>query len=247
MTKRTAQRAAYRTQLRRWARALARGELVHDGLAPGTTVEQVRLFVEGNLDKRHDMLAKLLTFVAGAFDDLDDLLDAYIAKVPLSAQFTGSSDAGGFLAWLVRRGGLTPEQQDLVACQRARFAVLETARKDRRAHVRFQKRWARTARLDKGAKVRLYLNPIRAWSRFTTWTLMDEETVLPADVVFFAVRDGIRTAVVEPAGKTLLGELAAFGPCTLDEWQARSARARRTNLVAWARGPAEMGLLAFGR
>jgi hypothetical protein len=207
----------------------------------------VRLFVEGNLDKRHDMLAKLVTFVASAFPDLDDLLDEYIAQVPLFAQFTGSGDADGFLGWLERRGGLSAEQRDLVACQRARFAVLETARKDRPAHVRFQERWARRTQLDRGAKVRLHLNPIRAWSRFTTRTLVDEETALPADVVLFAVRDGIRTAIVEPAGKMLLGELAAFGACTLDQWRARSARARRTGLVPWARDLAEMGLLAFGR
>jgi hypothetical protein len=251
MTKQAAEQDAYRTQLRRWARALARGEVVHDGLAPGTSAEQVWLFVEGNLDKRHDMLAKLLTFLAGAFDGFDDLLDKYIATVPLAAQFTGSGDADGFLAWLERRGGLAPEQHDLVACQRARFAILETARRDRRVHVRFQKRLARTercmGRLESGAPVRLHLNPIRVWTRFTTRTLVDEETTLPADLVFFAVRDGIRTAVVEPAGWALLGELAASGPCTPDQWRARSAPARRTDLAAWARDLAEMGLLALGR
>jgi hypothetical protein len=45
MTNRTAERDAYRIQLARWARALARGKVVHEGLAPETTAEQVWLFV----------------------------------------------------------------------------------------------------------------------------------------------------------------------------------------------------------
>ena len=93
--------------------------------------------------------------------------------------------------------------------------------------------------------MRASLNPVRAWSRFTTTALLDDDATLPADVLFFAARDEIRTAVLDLHGRELVEELAACGPCTLDDWAGRSQHADREELVTLCRDLAEMGLVAF--
>ena len=92
----------------------------------------------------------------------------------------------------------------------------------------------------------MHLNPSRAWSRFTTLALLDGDATLPADVLFFAAGETIRTAVLEPRGRALIEELAAWGSCALDEWAALSRHADRDELVAVCNDMAEMGLMAFG-
>ena len=55
----------------------------------------------------------------------------------------------------------------------------------------------------------------------------------------------IRTAVLDPHGRELVEELAARGPCTLDDWATQSQHADREELVTLYRDLAEMGLVAF--
>ena len=93
--------------------------------------------------------------------------------------------------------------------------------------------------------LRAHLNPVRAWSRFTTTTLLDDDATLPADVLFFAAGEEIRTAILESHGRALVEELASCGPRTLDEWAGRSQHADREELVSLYRDLAEMGLVAF--
>src|SRR5262249_11289418 len=152
---------------------------------------------------------------------------------------TTTSDGEQFLAWLERTRELTPEQGDHVACQRARHAVEEAALANRLAHVRFQELSSVAAELAGGLAarpgVRIHLNPLRARAGLTTAVLLDGEAALPADVLFFPVGNDIHTAVLEPAGQALLGELEALGPCTLEEWTARSEHGGPEELAAFAR------------
>lgn len=253
MTGRTGPDEAYREQLRRLARALAAGAADDLGpaLAGGSTPAHVRLFTDGNRTKRHEALRAQLEFLAGAFADLDDRLEAYLRERPPVAFDAVLDDAGRFLDWVERSRDLTPEQRDHVACQRARQAVEAAARRDRAAHLHFQELWEATSRRlaapDTDAGLRVHLNPIRAWSRFATGALLDADATPPADVLFFAVGTEIGTAVLEPTGRELVGELASGGSRTLDEWAVLSRHADREGLVELCRDLAEMGLVAFGR
>ncbi|MBI2824825.1 MAG: hypothetical protein HYX69_09080 [Planctomycetia bacterium] len=243
---------AYRDELRRWVPALVGVQAMNgvcEALDPGSSPAGLKLFAEGNLGKRREKLHAQLEFVAEAFDDFEDLASAYIRSVPPAAYDTTASDGERFLSWLERAGALTPRQRDYVACQRARLGVEAAARADRRGHLGFQELWnsalQRAATLDMAPGLRVYLNPSRAWSQFITAALLDDDATLPADVLFFAAGEAIRTAVLEPNGRALIEELASCGPCTFDEWAALSRHADRRELVEFCRDLAEMGLVAF--
>ena len=244
---------AYRDEIRRWVPALAGFQPstgVCDALAPGSSPIGLKLFAEGNLSKRREALRAQLEFVAEVFDDLDELVSAYVRSVPPVAYDVTVSDGERFLSWLERTGQLTPRQRDYVACQQARLTVEAAARADRRGHLRFQELWSLSpqlaAELNTVPSLRAYLNPVRAWSRFTTTALLDDDATLPTDVLFFAASEEIRTAVLDPHGREFVEELASSGPCTLDNWAGRSRHADREELVTLCRDLAEMGLVAFG-
>lgn len=242
----------YQDELHRWFPALAGFQTINgicDALSPGSSPLGLKLFAECNLKKRREKLRAQLEFVADAFDDLEDLISAYVRSVPPAAYDTTACDGQRFLWWLERTGALTPPQCDYVVCQQARLEVEATARAARADHLRFQKRWNLTpqlaAELDTALGLLAYLNPVRAWSRFTTTALLDDDMTLPADVLFFAASEEIRTAVMDGHGRALVEELALCGPCTLDDWAARSGRADREELVALCHDLTEMGLMAF--
>lgn len=252
MTDRSEADLSYRDELRRWVPALVGLQPVDgvgDALAPGCPPAGLKLFAQSNLSKRRQKLQGQLEVVAEAFEDFEDLVSAYARTVPAPAD--DAADGEGFLSWLERTGEPMPRQRDYVACQRARLAVEAAARADRHGHLRFQELRRTASELadewDTDPGLRVWLNPIRAWSRFLTPALLDDDAAVPADVLFFAAGDAIRTAVLEPHGRALVEELAAHTPCTLDEWAALSRHADREELAALGRDLAEMGLVAFGR
>jgi hypothetical protein len=252
MTGRTGSDEIYHEQLSRWTQALANGcaDDLATALAEGSTPAHVRLFSDGHHKKRHEALRTQLEFVAGAFADFEDLLAVYLQEGPPVAYDSTVVDAERFLVWVERAGDLTPEQRDHVACQQARHAVEAAARENRAGHLRFQQLWHATDRvaniLAGDAGLRIYLNPIRAWSRFATAALLDTEASLPADVLFFAVGTGISTAVLEPVGRELVGELACWETCTLKHWTGLSQHAGREEIAEICDDLAQMGLVVFG-
>ena len=247
----------YATQLRRLARSLAAGrnEDVLDVLAPGYHPWQVEMFTDGNVDKRFEKLQVQLEFVQSAFDEFESLLESYIHEFPLAAYDTGTTDGDRFLAWLDSHRELTPEQRDFVVCQRSRHAVEDAGRRNRFGHVRFQELKSLTnqlaGELGSNPNLQIHLNPIHVWGRFETKVLLDEDSAPPADVLFYASGNEVRTAVLEPEGQQLVHELAALSPCTLDEWVGagnsfadRESRPQN-ELANFCRDMAEIGLVAF--
>jgi hypothetical protein len=247
----------YAAEIARFAQALAlaHNEHLHQHLAEGSTVEQVKLFTDGNLDKRFEKLQRQTEFVADAFAEFDELLVEFMRHHPLSAYDTGTSDGERCLRWLERTGELSPEQRDYIICQRARHAVEESARSNRLAYVRFQELWSTSDLLideiGSNPDLRIYLNPIRIWSRFETQVLLDADCETPADVLFFPVQGDIRTALLEPSGYRRVRALAELSPCMIETWVEapsadRSDRATHSQLIEFCRDLAEMGLVAFG-
>jgi hypothetical protein len=242
---------AYAADLARWARALAIGDAneVFSALAEGSAPWQVEEFIDSNREKRCQLLEAMLEPIAAAFDDLEGLLHDYLHEAPMPADATGSQDADDFLAWLEREGRPTPEQRDHIACQRARFAVERAARRNRTAHLRFQEMWSVAGRLaaDLGDNpgLHLHLNPLRARARFRTAALLGGAAQPPANVVFFAVRDAVSTALLGPEGEEMLRALERCSPCVLGEWAALCPEAGVEELIAVGRDLASMGLVAF--
>lgn len=245
---------SYRDQLTGWIQALAaaRDELVQPALDEGSSTAQVRLFLESNRAGRREKLLAHLDFLAPAFHDFDDRIDAYLRERPLAAYDSIAADAERWLGWIEDRGELSPEQRDYLACQWARLAVEAAARRDRAGHRRFQQLWSatagRVADLGVDRRLRLHLNPIRAPARFRTPALLEEGATVPADVLCFAVREEIATVVLEPAAWTQLEELSACGPCSFDLWAGQCGpdeSEQREELIALARDLAELGLVAL--
>jgi hypothetical protein len=243
---------AYREELTRLARLLTRDRVDEGEDLPVSTAvrEQMRMFAEENIDKRIDKLGSQLEFVAEAFPDFGQFLDRYIEEHPQCAYDTVITDAQRFLTWLTETQNPTAEQCDHIVCQQARHELDLLARKKRIAHVRFQDLSGMASRvvedLPTDETLRIYLNPIRKWEVFETHALLDEEAEVPASVLFYAVGAQITTAVLDPAGKELIEELAAVEPCTLARWAEHHGAVSRDELAEFCAGLADMGLIAFG-
>ncbi|MCA9268294.1 MAG: hypothetical protein KDA41_07475, partial [Planctomycetales bacterium] len=242
----------YREQLQRIARAMAcaQADAVVGDLEAGCDPQLVELFVAGNVEKRFEKLDKGLEFIREALPErFDDLARRYMAERPLGAYDSGQFDGEKFLVWLSQNHALSPVERDYVACQRARHAVENLARTQRRAHVRFQElhSLAETlaGELPTNDRLSIHLNPIRVWATFCTGELIGEPIDAPVDVLVFAVRTDTSTALLEEHGRQLVEELARLAPCTLSTWSAVSEHADRDELRQLCVDLADMGLVAF--
>ena len=243
----------YRGQIMRLVDAMTRPNHqldVADDLVAGSNLSRVKMFVDGNLEKRFDKLQVQLESVADVFEDFESLIIEYVRDNKSAAFDNVTSDAERMLVWLAQTQSPSAEQLDMIACQRARHEVENVGRKNRLKHIRFQELIGLTEQflpeLETNAQLRIHLNPIRSWSRFHTTALLDDESTTPADVLFFAVGAEIHTAVLELEGQALINELADFQPCTLDEWVALTMQSDRHEIMDTCRDLAEMGLVAFG-
>jgi hypothetical protein len=241
----------YRRQLNAWVEGMAVDDnsAVYPDAAPTSTPTDVDLFTEGNLAKRFEVLDFQMAFLRPAFPDFDDLAVDFITTEPLPAYETGSVSGEAFLRWLEETLELTPVQRDYIACRRGRYQVEDIARADRLAHIRFQERWSVAGvlakHLGRDGRLRIQLNPIRAWARFETDEFLEGQAEPPADVLFFAVRSSIHTAVLDAPMPVLLEGLDGKDGVTLLEWARRVELAASDDLVSLARDLAEMGLVAF--
>ncbi|MEX0701727.1 MAG: hypothetical protein WD069_06490 [Planctomycetales bacterium] len=240
----------YRAQLRRCAQALAaaRPDALAGDVHGAGDAARLKMFTDGNCEKRFEKLQDQLEVLADFADDLDDLLEAYIRAVPLAAYDTGARDGLRFLDWLENRRPLSSEECDACAVLRGRGRVEELAERERLRHVRFQEALsAAEVLLDEWGtndELRLIVNPIHDWETFRTRAFLEEDDPLPARVAFFPVGNDIRTAVLEPEAEALLRRLAASGPSRLDELARRGAW-EREEIAATARDLIETGLAAL--
>lgn len=243
---------AYRRQLHACAQALAVARIddIRDQLPPQASAEPVKMFTDGNLDKRFLKLQEQLEFVAEGFEQFDDLIEQYVRSIPLEAYSTGATDAERFLVWVQRTQPVTAEQYDMIICQRSRHAVEFAARKNRMGHIRFQELWSmaerRAGEWGRQRRLWLHLNPIHVWSTFHTSALVDDDAELPATVLFYPVGNDIRTAVLERPAQALVCTLEDRGSQRLDDLLREADAGRRADLVELGRQLAETGLAAFG-
>ncbi|MGE5195419.1 MAG: hypothetical protein ACM3U2_23240 [Deltaproteobacteria bacterium] len=257
MSPETEKKETYHEQLTRIVQALAGGREreVFDELASRAWQSRLTLFADENRDKRINKLCDQVEFVMPVFDDFEKQVLAFVHAVPLAACDSGARDGERFLQWLERTRSLSPEQRDYVACQRARHAVEDAARENRRGHLRFQELLGvaedLATELETNPTVRIRPNPIRVWCRFETPVLLSGNAAVPADVLFYPVANSIRAAVLEPDAIEGLRPLCRFGSCTIDEWRYEFDRSAgeeapdRATLISLCREFVANGIVAL--
>ncbi len=242
----------YRSQIVRCAQSLAvaNNDLVVSDVAPGTPLERITLFTEGNFEKRFLKLKDQMDLLEDAFDNLDERINDYISAVPLAAYDTGSSDLELFLDRLCDMHHLSALQFDCVTCQKSRIAVEQRAANNRIGHVWFQELFSRAAdfakELETNPTLWVTLNPITIRATFFTQALLDEDDSIPADVMFFPVGNDIRTAILEPEAEQVIRKLESHGPARLEELVTNLSGLCRVQIVETCRELADIGLAAFG-
>ena len=242
----------YAEQIKRCAQALsiAKNDQVADVLAKGHTLEMLKMFTDGNLDKRYQKLVDECEFLSETFDDLDEVIVEYVKTVPLTAYDTGCTDAERFLRHLESRRSLTPEQKDFITCQQGRYAIEFQALEKRMEHVRFQEMAAIAETLSpewgENPDLWVHLNPLRVWATFQTTALLDEEDEVPATVLFYPVREDIRTAVLEEEGLAVAKFLSSRARARLDDSGWEETGLDRDERIEICRDLADIGLAAFG-
>lgn len=211
--------------------------------------ERVKMFVDGNLDKRLDKLESAVEFIADEFDDMESLLMDYIRQTSSPAYDTINADCERFFAWLCNTQPLSIVQGDLIACQSARNQIEVVAELHREKYLAFQKLLQNNEdllpQLEFTTEIMLHLNPIRVWSEFHTTALIDDAAELPARVLFFPAAGEIATAVLELEGQALVNELSDYAPCTLTQWATFSNVADSSDLRDTCIDLAQMGLIAL--
>jgi hypothetical protein len=243
---------AYRRQLEKLVAAMSRPGGEHGvALLADDSRPAVKMFVDGNLDKRLEKLAKQLEFVEKAFDNFEGLLVEYIHAKALSAFDTSASDGDRMLAWLADSRRLTPVQADYVTVQRTRHALENMAAAFREQHLAFQalrRRRDLSPMLLPTTVVRL--NPIRAWARLETDALLDETAEpceLPCDVLLLADGSEIATVQLELEGQVLLNDLADNQPCSIGNWAELSRVSEVEELMELSRDLTALGLIAVAQ
>jgi hypothetical protein len=242
----------YAEQIRRCAQALAlaKNDRVTGDLAGGHTLGMVKMFTDGNLDKRYSKLVAECEFLKEEFDDLDDIIVEYVKTIPLTAYDTGCTDADRFLTHLESTRSLTPEQKDFIACQKGRYALEVQALETRLQHVRFQEMlsMAETLAPEWGTnpKLQIYLNPLRAWGTFQTTVLLEEDDETPANVLFYPVGADTRTAVLDEDGLAVVRFLETRSRAKLNDRAWKETGLNREERIEICRDLAGIGLAAFG-
>lgn len=245
----------YARTLRRLAGSLSVAHCadVAGDVATGFSMEKVKMFTDGNLEKRFQKLQDQLDLLGEERDDLDDLIVEYVRTVPLAAYDTGRSDGDRFARWLITACELPPEQRDILTVIRGRVAIEEQARTSRLAHVRFQERASVAAELLKelttNPDLTLHVNPIRMQASFESHQLLGDEPLEPGDIVlFYAWRDEVRTCVLEADSAVMLRTLTDGEPCHLDSLQHRLELTTAVDpdlLIDLITDCADAGLIAF--
>jgi hypothetical protein len=243
----------YREQIIHCARALAvaKNDAVEKSLAAGVRPMTVKMFTDGNLEKRLQKLQDQMKRLVEGFDaaEFDERLVRYIKTVPLAAYDTGYSDGERFLQWILETANPSAVQRDLIACELGRYAVETIARGRRMGHVHFQELRSVSQPLspdaDDGSSLQVHLNPIHAWGRFETNELLDAEDDVPATVIFFPVGTEVRTAVLEPNAMEIIRALETSGPMRLDELRQSLPSVDADELASMCNDLAEIGLAAI--
>lgn len=213
--------------------AAARTRQVLGDLTGVCSVRDVERFLENAVGERRRMLSEEMDLVGLAFDDMERIIDEYVALTPRKTFELHEREPQRFLRWL-RRLPLTPQQADYVTYQESEYACYELARTNRTAHLAFQRmrnQWVTKdfEPLDLSDCV-LHLNPVCVWSQLEVAATVDGSAA-SGDVAFLAVDSRIEMLWLSSEQREFVKRLNVHAPTA---WTACvDAQPRlKTNVVA---------------
>lgn len=215
----SADEAAYRDQLDRYATDLAAGrvEQVLPDLVVGSGRGDVERYVENAVLERFRMLVEDTRLVALATPDIEPLVLEYLRLFPRQTFELGRREAPAFLFWLSRTRKLTTRQADFVAFQQAEYACLTLAGNRQAEYRQFRRLLAASDPRSIGPSTQLTLNPARVWSRLSGFAL-GERTAELRPVLFAPQGEQICHHALDDAQRLCLGRLEDAAPTTLADW-----------------------------
>ena len=243
----------YRDMIQKVTRAIAEARIedVLPYLGKQYEEKHVALFVDSNFDKRIDVLFRLMPFVSEDedFPNFEDLAAEFADSAPIRAYEGSTEECDAMLAWLEETQNLTPRQQDTIVTQRARYGVEHLARDHRGLHVRFQELVTLAPKLvtqlSSNDQLTVHVNPIHCWAELNSDKYLDEGESPPVPAMYYADDDEVRTAMFEPFGKEKIEQLNAMAPCPFAQWAMVADDMDRDDLLAFAKGLADLHVIAF--
>ncbi|WP_339745804.1 hypothetical protein [uncultured Rubinisphaera sp.] len=243
----------YRDMIQKVARAIAqnRTDDVLPYLGKKYEAKHVEMFIDGNYDKRIDVLIRLMPFVSEDedFENFEELAMQFADSKQVRSYEGSTEECDAMLEWLEETQNLTLEQQDTVACQRARYEVEHQARANRSKHIRFQELVTVAVelldQLGENDELTIHVNPAVSWSYLKSKKYLDEDENPPVSALYYADDDEVRTAMFEPAGQNLLDRLIDLAPCHFSQWAALADEIDPTELKEFAKGLTQLHLIAF--
>jgi hypothetical protein len=237
----------YREQVSRWSRLLSSGQLeaFHAELEANPNGMGARMHRGNSQGERRRIFREGLLFVALVFPEFDALIDTYIEQEPRQPLDLYLSHQERFLHWLRTARSLTPQQADFVTYQLSEYAVLSRARRDHKAHVRFQRLVANSpevSALEMSPERRLHLNPTCIWTQLSVLELTPHAD--RTEVLFYADGGDVKFLNLTPVQKAWVEALAEQSPCTLGEWSRRTSGPDEADLLALARQLASHRIVA---
>ena len=238
----------YEQRLADWSDELAAARTRHvlGDLTVDCSVRDVERFLENAVGERRRMLSEEMDLVGLAFDDMEQLIDEYVALTPRKTFELHEGEPQRFLRWL-RRLPLTPQQADYVTYQESEYACYELARTNRSAYLAFRRLRNQCLTEDFEpldlSDYLLYLNPVCVWSRLEVAATVDGSAA-SGDVAFLAVDSRIEMLWLSSEQREFVKRLNAHAPTA---WTACvNAQPRlKTNVVnAMVRQLVAGGLLA---
>ncbi|MBA4106395.1 MAG: hypothetical protein C0485_11610 [Pirellula sp.] len=238
----------YEQRLADWSDELAaaRTRQVLGDLTADCSVRDVERFLENAVGERRRMLSEEMDLVGLAFDDMERLIDEYVALTPRKTFELHEREPQRFLRWL-RRLPLTPQQADYVTYQESEYACYELARTNRTTHLAFQRLRNQCVTEDfeplDHADCLLYLNPVCVWSQLEVAATVDGSAA-SGDVAFIAIDSRIEMLWLSGEQRDFVDRLNAHAPTTWTASANVDARPSLNAVNAMVRQLVAGGLLA---
>ncbi len=161
--------------------------------------------------QRLNELKNACALLADGLSGFDDLIEKYVRVEKRNRRDTPSRDCERFLEWIETEVHLTDQQRDMIVNQQSRHAVEFVALKQRIAHLRYEEILSNSQPFNKQSAQHLgqfvHMNPVHVWATFDTHTFIEDESPVPATVLFYPASGSVQTAVIDKQSEQIIREL----------------------------------------
>jgi len=199
---------------------------------------------------RYSLLLAECQLLSSGFEDLDAHVARYVRDVPLDTADSSTFDAERFLDWLDAQLPISAEQHDFLTCQRSQFAVEFVAVKQRLEHARFQSQRAEQStptavEIQRRSAATITINPTHFWTQLETRALLDDETDIPATVLFFADGPEVHAAVVEGIAEQVLRTITRRSRLTIGHLLRKHDASQQEEIISAITTCIDLGIVVI--